>query len=491
MHLSFVSSAQEPTGGTGRAMLPLAQKNGEKPISRSSTSRALLLLSVLLLAFAYTCLTLWGSWDFLIDGTRVVRLSSANKAPLFADGPGVPSQPTSLPDDWRNSAHGTKAWRYSFVFELPSNATSDLEIYLPRVGDNAQVHVNGRALPHVGDLLDTPQLFWSQPLSFFVPPEVLWQGRNELLVDVYANERLRGSLLSVYIGPRGAFDEHRFAVLATKRSLAYVLMGLDLFAALAFLVYAASVSGRFYIASVGICLSMLGGIAPHLVDVLSFSYSQLICWTVVSFLILQSFCVYLCELLFFIKPSHLRFIYSVNGFNIFFHLSLPYLLQDHEQLTRFLIYPNLLTQVTGLLGTYLLARRFLAYGEVAVGLMLCFAVSISCLAMRDFLVLWAWLPSYHGFYSLHGVAVMLFCLACLVGLRIRAAYREQDYYQSAMREVRQATRETIKQSDHRQQEFELDELVSRIATTYSHEFRNPLAASLATNKIMLKYPWGR
>ncbi len=84
---------------------------------------------------------------------------------------------------------------------------------------------------------------------------------------------------------------------------------------------------------------------------------------------------------------------------------------------------------------------------------------------------------------------MLLCLAGLVALRIRSSYREQASYQEAVKEVRLATRAASRAPEELWRERSLDQLVSRIATTYSHEFRNPLGAALATNLSMARQRW--
>lgn len=458
--------------------------------ARISASRLLVLASMFLLPVIYTCFTLYGSLDFLLNAPNVIRLTATSKAVIDVEGVGAFGEPLSLPDDWRNDTGSSKARRYVFVFELPHALQSDQEVYLPQVADNAQITINGKLQPYYGSLQGSVDLHWSRPLVFAVPASVFLEGRNELLVDVYANERALGSLQSVSIGPRGVFESHLTAVMVSKRGLAYVLLGFDIFAIIALVLYATAVSGRFYMVSVGICIAMVGGILPHVVGTPLYSVSFMFCGAIACFLMLQSFCVYLCTFLFPVDQRVVKFILIVNGINIVIHLLLPSMVDDYDQLVRVLIYPNLLTQITGLLATALLVRRFAYYGETAVGLMLLFAFFVTTLGIRDFLVIWGWLPSYQGFYTLHSLVVMVFCLAGLIVLRIRAGYREQARYQASMREALAITRESVKQADHVIEEQSLGALVSRIATTYSHEFRNPLAAALATNKLLLIAPWG-
>ena len=460
-----------------------------KSSARLSASRLLVLASLFLLPVVYTCFTLYGSLDFLLNAPNVIRLTATSKAVIDKDGVGAFSEPLSLPDDWRRDTESSKARRYAFVFELPHALQSDQEVYLPQVGDNAKVTINGKPQPYYGSLQGSVDLHWSTPLVFAVSASAFLEGRNELLIDVYANERALGSLQSVSIGPRGVFDSHQAAVMVSKRGLAYVLLVFDLFAIIALVLYAAAVSSRFYMVSVGICIAMIGGILPHVVGTPLFSINVMFCGVIACFLMLQSCCVYLCTFLFPIDSRVVKFIVIVNSINMVMHLLLPSMVDGYDQLVQVLIYPNLLTQVTGLLATGLLVHRFAYYGETSVGLMLLFAFFISTLGMRDFLVLWGWLPSYQGFYTLHSLGVMVFCLAGLIILRIRAGYREQARYQASMREALAITRESIKQADHVVEEQSLEALVSRIATTYSHEFRNPLAAALATNKLLMIVPW--
>ena len=454
-----------------------------------SASRLLVIASMFLLSIAYTSLTLFGSLDFLLDAPGVIRLTATSKAVIEADGVSAFGEPLSLPDDWRKDTDGSKARRYAFVFELPYALQNDQEVYLPQVGDNAQITINGKPQPYYGSLRGSVDLHWSVPLIFAVPASAFYTGRNELLVDVYANEKALGSLQSVSIGPRGVFDAHQSAVMVSKRGLAYVLIGFGLFAIIGLVLYAAAVSGRFYMVSVGICIAVVGGILPHVVSTPLYSISVMFCGVIACFLVLQSCCVYLCTFLFPIDPRILKLILIVNAVNIIAHLLLPSLVDDYDQLVQVLIYPNLLTQITGLSATVLLVWRFALYGETAVGLMLLFAFFIAALGLRDFMVLWGWLPSHQGFYTLHGLGVMVCCLAGLITLRIRAGHQEQARNQASMRAALAITRESIKQADNVIEDQSLEALVSRIATTYSHEFRNPLAAALATNKLLITAPW--
>lgn len=455
-------------------------------LHQQKTSRLLVVSAILLFSLSYTGLTLFGSWDILLQKPGVIRLGATIKAPLTMYGAEDYGELRSLPDDWRDAPFVSNVWRYRFVFELQSLPNEHQQIYIPRVGDNAQLSINGKMLPHFGRLESKPDLHWSVPALFPVKAERFRLGSNELLVDVYANEVAMGSLSTVSIGPTGIFSHHIAAVYATKRGLAYVLLGLIVFAIFSFSVYAAAVSNQFYVAGLSLCVSLLGCLLPHLIDEPVASIQVVFSITLVSFILLMNCLIYLCSLMFHINRRFLYFIYGLNGLNILAHLAMPFVFDSYDEAVDHLFSANLLIFVSGALGVWLITKQFLLEGDPAVGMILSFAIFMTCLGLRDFMVLWGWLPWYHGLYTLHCIAASGFCLIGVVALRIREANQEQLQYHQSMQEALVDTKEEISQSRGVEPKVPLDALVSRIATTYSHEFRNPLAAALATCQTLRK-----
>lgn len=456
---------------------------------KAAAGRWLLVLAALLLSLGYAALTLFGSWNFLIDDSRAQQLSSASRAPVVAGVVGAESPPLTLPDDWREATEPARVWRYRLVFELAAPPRRAQEVYLPRIGDNARIVVNDRAQPHNGGLEGPVLLHWGQPLFFLVPAEHFVAGRNTLLVEVHANDRLSGGLPAVFVGERGAFDKHRFALVATSRALAFVMMGLCLFALFAFVVYAASFAGRFYLACIGICVSMVAFLVPHLAAVPMVSMAHTTGAAVLGYTGLLVSAFYLCGQYFWIDRRCRGVVYGACGVSALLQLGLLLGVAGDGRGAAALVYPGALLVVAVWLMALVLLRRYLKYGESAVAVLLLYAVFMAAMGARDFAVLSGWLPAYHGYFSFHGVALMLLCLAGLVALRIRSSYREQAYYQEAVKEVRLATRAASRAPEELWRERSLDQLVSRIATTYSHEFRNPLGAALATNLSMARQRW--
>lgn len=458
--------------------------------NRMQVSRALVFVSMLLLSIVYTCLTLYGSWGFLLNKPDVIRLTSTSRAPLVDGEFSKTSGTLSLPDDWRAAPVQSHVWRYCFVFELTVKPTLDQDIYFPHAADNIQITVNGVEQPYFGQLGTRPDMHWSVPLIFPLKSSAFKLGRNELWVDVYANEPALGSLSSISIGPRGVFKAHKTAVYVSKRGLAYVLLAIDIFAIFAFSMYAVTVSSRFYVVNVGLCISLLGCLLPHVLNNPVVSIGSLFVLVFICFIVMMSCLMYMSALLFSVKKSTLNFIYGVNTLNIILHVMVALFIEDFESQKDYLIYLSGLIQVTGIVGTFVLVRQFILVGGAATGIVLSFALFMTALGVRDILVLWSVLPSYMGFYTLHSVAYLAICLLVVVALRIREANHERKQISHSMQLALADTRQAIDQSRQQSAAGSLDALVSRIATTYSHEFRNPLAAALATTATLSTKEWG-
>ena len=456
---------------------------------RLGVSRAFVIIGMLLFSMAYTGLTLFGSWDFLFKSPDVVQLNSATRAPITADGIGAYGSVLSLPDDWRTANTKSKSWRYRLVFDIAFPPVLDREVYLPYIADSAKITINGVPQPYFGQLGEQPDFHWSVPLLFPVNASAFRLGKNELLVDVYSNESELGALSTIAIGPRGAFETHKSVVYATKRGMALALLVVDIFAIFAFAFFAATKSGQFYFVSSVLCVSLLGCLLPHLQTNPLGAIGGLFTFVIISFLVMMSCMVYMCSVLFEIDKKVLKYIYGLNLLNIFLHVAVFVSIDSFSDQKHYFIFFGLLIQLAGLTCTWLLIKRFVLAGEFTIGVMLFFALMMAALGIRDMFVLWGFLPTYSGYYTLHCVALLAICLMIIVAIRIRDGSREQAQFHNSMHIALINTRQAIDQSRNKSPDSTVDALVSRIATTYSHEFRNPLAAALATTKTMHRLRW--
>jgi signal transduction histidine kinase len=105
----------------------------------------------------------------------------------------------TLPHRWADDcASCLTAW-YRFDVRRPAAARITHAIYLPRVGDNAAVYLNGRLLAQGGAFTDPVARLDDRPLLASVPP-ALWQaGGNRLLVLLKADPAARGLLPVIHL----------------------------------------------------------------------------------------------------------------------------------------------------------------------------------------------------------------------------------------------------------------------------------------------------
>ncbi|MCC6658463.1 MAG: response regulator [Rhodocyclaceae bacterium] len=105
--------------------------------------------------------------DFLLSG-----------APLPPEA-GAAWQRQPLPDDWRKSRPqltGSGWYRLRAVIDVPPQAVYAL--YVPRVGDQVEVFVNGVLVGRTGGAGDPPASTWKRPQLFTIPPARLAAGDN-------------------------------------------------------------------------------------------------------------------------------------------------------------------------------------------------------------------------------------------------------------------------------------------------------------------------
>lgn len=115
-------------------------------------------------------------------------------------------RPQSLPDAWpvnhplavAMNAH--TGW-YRFRFNLPAAFDPLQAVYLPKLGLNAAVFLNGRPIGDGGGFTEPYGRNWNRPLLFLAPPGLLHVGENTLHVRLLSSAYTQASLNPLLIGP--------------------------------------------------------------------------------------------------------------------------------------------------------------------------------------------------------------------------------------------------------------------------------------------------
>jgi signal transduction histidine kinase len=160
------------------------------------------------------------------------RLGSAAFGPTLDSGR---MGEQSLPHRWRDDCRRCRTVWYRFDRSLPDPPRDAQGIYLPVVGHNAAVYLNGRLLGQGGRFADPVARLGRQPL-WVSAPSALWRtGNNELYVLVKADRPRFGLMPAPAIGPesellgawrlRQAFAITVPQVLATAATILALVMG--------------------------------------------------------------------------------------------------------------------------------------------------------------------------------------------------------------------------------------------------------------------------
>lgn len=122
-----------------------------------------------------------------------------------ADTPPAPDaawRPQTLPDIWRNSHDdGIENGWYRFHFAAPLDNTRVQAVYLPKLGMNAAVWINGMKIGDGGRMVEPLSRNWNRPMLFPLPHGVLKQGGNTLHIQLRGNAYTQPFLFPPSIGP--------------------------------------------------------------------------------------------------------------------------------------------------------------------------------------------------------------------------------------------------------------------------------------------------
>jgi signal transduction histidine kinase len=143
----------------------------------------------------------------VLDAARFL-LSSRTTPPVET------GRPVRLPDIWMEQRPDiarfapATGW-YQFDFATPA-PTGVLAIYLPRLGLNAQVFLNGQAIGNGGPFAEPVGRNWNRPLLFVIPPGTLAPAGqlNRLDVRLLSHPYTQAYLDPVWIGPETLLRDH-------------------------------------------------------------------------------------------------------------------------------------------------------------------------------------------------------------------------------------------------------------------------------------------
>ncbi|MDP2253276.1 MAG: histidine kinase, partial [Thiobacillus sp.] len=122
-------------------------------------------------------------------------------------------QEQTLPDVWqRNHAPGLEHGWYRFRFDLPPSARTQA-VFLPRLGMNAAVYLNGHFIGDGGRMAEPLGRNWNRPLLFVLPGERLRTQGNTLHIHLRGNAYTQAVLFPLKVGEESALrPEHERAL---------------------------------------------------------------------------------------------------------------------------------------------------------------------------------------------------------------------------------------------------------------------------------------
>lgn len=167
----------------------------------ASASCFLLRLSLHVLLVLFLAAPVWAGADIELRAGEFVLDASASPP---GDDAGWRAQ--ALPDVWhvnhadiarRLDSHG---W-YRFRFQAREGFDPLQAVYLPKLGLNAAVYLNGRFVGDGGSFSEPYGRNWNRPLLFLLPPGLLRVGENTLHVRLLSHPYTQASLNPFFVGP--------------------------------------------------------------------------------------------------------------------------------------------------------------------------------------------------------------------------------------------------------------------------------------------------
>lgn len=143
----------------------------------------------------------------------------------------------TLPDSWPVNHAGavasnvTSGW-YRFRFRMPEAFDPLQAVYLPKLGLNAAVYLNGRLIGDGGHFHEPYSRNWNRPLLFLAPPGLLQPGINTLHLRLLSSAYTQASLHPLQVGPeptlRKQFERALFLRVTLNQTASLLIAGMGL-----------------------------------------------------------------------------------------------------------------------------------------------------------------------------------------------------------------------------------------------------------------------
>lgn len=135
---------------------------------------------------------------------QVLEFAQADFAAGPPDAGAVPEQPwqtLALPDRWRDTHPGENGtgW-YRLRFERQALDAGVQAVYIPHASVNATVFLNGHEIGSAGANAEPLARTWNHPRLYLLPPTLLQDGSNTVLVRVQGHAYTQASLYPPKIG---------------------------------------------------------------------------------------------------------------------------------------------------------------------------------------------------------------------------------------------------------------------------------------------------
>lgn len=144
----------------------------------------------------------------------------------------APWKSQALPDAWavghselnRSDVHG--GW-YRLRFRFESTPQPVWAVYLPKLGLNAAVYLNGNLIGRGGAFQEPVGRNWNRPLLFLMPPALMQPGTNTLHIHLLSSPYTQANLSPVLVGPeaelRQRFEGARFWRITLNQSASLII----------------------------------------------------------------------------------------------------------------------------------------------------------------------------------------------------------------------------------------------------------------------------
>lgn len=117
-------------------------------------------------------------------------------------------EPVLLPSLWREDCTDCRMGWYEFTLVPPVGPREDMAIYLPGVGQNIALYLNGEFIGQAGEFREGTGRYHAMPLLFPVAPALWRSGGNALFILVGADPPSRGLMPVAWLGDFTQLQTH-------------------------------------------------------------------------------------------------------------------------------------------------------------------------------------------------------------------------------------------------------------------------------------------